>query len=383
MTGGAWIGQEALARLMPMHLLLDRDGVILSCGPTLRRLLAGGADAGEEPAGRVFSDLFEMRHGPAAAGVADLLAGQGRLHVERRGRGDLFFRGLAVPAGEGALINLSFGIGVVEAVQRHALTEADFAPTDLTVELLYLYEAKTAVLEELRALNDRLQGDKVVAEEQALTDPLTGLRNRRALDLALERGARGMAVVHLDLDRFKQVNDALGHPAGDHVLAEVGRRLQAASRRDDLVARIGGDEFVVLMPGMDRAEVATPRVEAILAAVTEPLEWQGIGLSVGASAGMMLASMAPGLSGAELLARADVALYAAKRAGRGQVRLWASEMLVPEVPESASPSPVGTLPDATAADPATSDLAGSDPSAPDPAAADPTDTDRRMDDGQG
>ena len=380
MTGGVWIGQEALARLMPMHLLLDRDGVILSCGPTLRRLLAGEGEAGAEPVGRVFSDLFEMRHGPAAAGVTDLLAGQGRLHVERRGRGDLLFRGLAVPAGEGALINLSFGIGVVEAVQRHALTEADFAPTDLTVELLYLYEAKTAVLEELRALNDRLQGDKVVAQEQALTDPLTGLRNRRALDLALERGARGMAVVHLDLDRFKQVNDALGHPAGDHVLAEVGRRLQTASRRDDLVARIGGDEFVVLMPGMDRAEVAIPRVEAILAALTEPMEWQGIGLSVGASAGMMLAAMAPGLSGAALLARADVALYAAKRAGRGQVRLWASEMLVPE---SAPPSPDGALPDRAAADPAPSDLAGSDRPASDPAAADPTDTDRRMDDGQG
>lgn len=337
MTGGVLIGHEAMARLMPMQLLLDRDGVILSCGPTLLRLLqsdgppdADQPDTGGDPVGRVFSDLFALRHGPAVVGVADLLVGPGRLHVERRGRDDMLFRGLAVPAGEGVLINLSFGIGVVEAVQRHSLTEADFAPTDLTVELLYLYEAKTAVLEELRALNDRLQGDKVVAEEQALTDPLTGLRNRRALDLELDRVVRGMAVVHLDLDRFKQVNDALGHPAGDHVLAEVGRRLLAASRRDDLVARIGGDEFVLLMPGMARAEVAIPRVEAILAALTAPMEWQGIGLSVGASAGLMLAAMAPDLPGTELLARADAALYAAKRAGRGRVHLWSPDLMPPD-----------------------------------------------------
>lgn len=322
MTAGVWIGAAALARLMPMHLVLDGAGRIQSCGPTLRRLLGA-----EDPANRPFADLFTLRHGAAAAGVADLLAAPGRLYVDRRGRADLSFRGIAVPAMDGALLNPSFGIGVVEAVQRFALTEADFAPTDLTVELLYLYEAKTAVLEELRALNDRLQGDKVVAEEQALTDPLTGLRNRRALDFALEgRLARDVAVVHLDLDRFKQVNDALGHAAGDHLLAEVGRRLLAASRRDDLVARIGGDEFVLLMPGMDRAEVALARVQAILATLGEAVDWQGVKLSVGASAGMILSGMAPNLQGGALLACADAALYAAKRAGRGRVRLWSSDL---------------------------------------------------------
>lgn len=326
MTGGVVIGAPALARLMPMHLVLDGAAVIRSCGPTLRRLLGRDDPGAGDPVGRAFSDLFTLRHGPDEVAVADLLAGQGRLYIDGRGQGDLAFRGIAVPAMDGALINLSFGIGVVEAVQRHALTEADFAPTDLTVELLYLYEAKTAVLEELRALNDRLQGDKVVAEEQALTDPLTGLRNRRALDLALERVGRGVAVVHLDLDRFKQINDALGHAAGDHVLAEVGRRLLAASRREDFVARIGGDEFVILMPGMEREEVALSRVATILVDLGEAVDWQGIGLSIGASAGLILASMAPGLTGAELLARADAALYAAKRAGRGQAVIWAPDL---------------------------------------------------------
>ena len=319
---GVTVGVEALAQLMPMYLLLDEAGIIRSCGPTLTRLLAMG-----DPTGQAFSDLFTLRHGPPVAGVADLRAARGRLQIDHRGRNDLALRGLAVPMGDGVLINLSFGIGVVEAVRRHALTEADFAPTDLTVELLYLYEAKTAVLEELRALNDRLQGDKVVAEEQALTDPLTGLRNRRALDLALDgRVPPAMAVVHLDLDRFKEVNDALGHAAGDHLLAEVGRRLLATSRREDFVARIGGDEFVILMPGMEREEVALSRVATILVDLGEAVDWQGIGLSIGASAGLILAAMAPGLTGAELLARADAALYAAKRAGRGQAVLWGPDL---------------------------------------------------------
>lgn len=316
--GGITIGATALSRLMPMYLVLDDAGVIRSCGQTLTRLLGRG-----DVAGQVFSDLFQLRHGPAVAGLTDLLAARGRLQIDCRGRADLSFRGVAVPAGGDVLINLSFGIAVVDAVRHHALTEADFAPTDLTVELLYLYESKTAVLEELRALNNRLHGDKVIAEEQALTDPLTGLRNRRALDLVLN-GARGgsMAVVHLDLDRFKEVNDALGHAAGDHLLAEVGRRLLAHSRREDFIARIGGDEFVILMSGMEREDVALTRVATLLVALGEAVDWRGIGISVGASAGLILTAMAPGLSGPDLLARADAALYAAKRAGRGQAVLW-------------------------------------------------------------
>lgn len=143
----------------------------------------------------------------------------------------------------GAFLNLSFGIGVAEAVRRHALTVEDFAATDLTVEMLYLVEAKTAVMDELRNLNRRLQGAKVAAEEQALTDQLTGLRNRRALDLqmkALIRLGASFGLMHIDLDFFKQVNDTLGHAAGDHVLREVARVLTQETRATDMAARVGG-----------------------------------------------------------------------------------------------------------------------------------------------
>jgi len=99
----------------------------------------------------------------------------------------------------------------------------------------------------------RLQGAKARAEEQALTDVLTGLGNRRAMERALStlmQNGGGFALIHLDLDYFKQVNDTLGHAAGDHVLAEVASLLRASVRGADLVARVGGDEFVILLAGV-------------------------------------------------------------------------------------------------------------------------------------
>src|SRR5690606_25524563 len=130
-----------------------------------------------------------------------------------------------------------FGIAAAEAVRRHALSNADFAPTDLTVELLYLTEVKAAVMSELAALNQRLQDSRREAEAQALTDPLTGLANRRAFEKGLAeavdmaRRGQGFVLMHLDLDYFKTVNDTLGYAAGDHVLAEVAHALRAETRR--------------------------------------------------------------------------------------------------------------------------------------------------------
>ncbi|HEY8533366.1 MAG TPA: bifunctional diguanylate cyclase/phosphodiesterase [Micromonospora sp.] len=151
-------------------------------------------------------------------------------------------------------------------------------------------------------------------------DPLTGLANRRELldrggDLLNNRHAEGItALVLIDLNHFKEINDTLGHPAGDRVLLEVARRLTAVVQDGDLVARLGGDEFAVLLTGLSAPAVATHRAEGILAALQEPMELDGMRINVEASAGLAVAPDSGGMS--ELLRRADIAMYQAKRSGQ-------------------------------------------------------------------
>ncbi|MGX7677192.1 putative bifunctional diguanylate cyclase/phosphodiesterase [Plantactinospora sp. DSM 117369] len=162
-----------------------------------------------------------------------------------------------------------------------------------------------------------------VAEEHAHAaahDALTGLANRRHL---LDRGAEQLgqrrtegvvALLLIDLNHFKEVNDTLGHAAGDRVLIQVAERLRGAVHGEDLVARLGGDEFAVLFHGLPAPAVAAHRAEALLTALHEPIELDGMRISVEASGGIAVAPSSGGMT--ELLRRADVAMYQAKRAGR-------------------------------------------------------------------
>jgi len=151
-------------------------------------------------------------------------------------------------------------------------------------------------------------------------DPLTDLANRREL---LERTGEAFdarsdegifALLLIDLNHFKEVNDTLGHQAGDKVLREVADRLQTAAQPGDLVARLGGDEFAVLLTGLPAPAVATHRAAELLATLERPIEVDGMQLSIEAAGGIALA---PGSGGVqELMRRADVAMYEAKRGGR-------------------------------------------------------------------
>ncbi|MEH1164942.1 bifunctional diguanylate cyclase/phosphodiesterase [Micromonospora sp. CPCC 205539] len=162
-----------------------------------------------------------------------------------------------------------------------------------------------------------------VADEHAYAaahDALTDLANRRhLLDQGTEqlsaRHADGVtALVLIDLNHFKEVNDTLGHAAGDQVLVQVAGRLRGAAQEGDLVARLGGDEFAVLLRGLPAPAVAAHRAETLLAALHEPFELDGMRISVEASGGISAAPATGGM--AELLRRADVAMYQAKRAGQ-------------------------------------------------------------------
>ena len=261
--------------------------------------------------------------------MADLRAHAGEklrlsLHIAAR---TVAFRGLAMDlaGGSGLVLNLSLGIGVVDAVRGYSLTEADFAPTDLTVEMLYLVEAETAAMGALRGLAQRLRVDKQMAEAQAMTDTLTGLRNRRALTIALDgltRARLPFGLMHIDLDFFKAVNDTYGHAAGDHVLQVVAKVLDAETRREDTVARVGGDEFVLVFPGMTETAQLEAIARRIIEQLTEPIEFEGQTCRISASIGISISTEYEEPLPDRMQQDADEALYASKRAGRGRAQVF-------------------------------------------------------------
>ena len=314
----------AMDRLMPMHLMLNADGVITHYGPTLAKLLVD-----QSLLGRSLFDMLEVRRPSGVLTMADLRAQAGeKLQLSLRGteRG-LALRGLALSLanGDGMVLNLSFGIGVVDAVRANALTDGDFAPTDLAVEMMYLVEANSAAMAALGALAQRLEGDKQTAQAQALTDTLTGLRNRRALSLAMEvltRTHTKFALMHIDLDFFKAVNDTFGHAAGDHVLKEVAQVLQRQTRTEDTVARVGGDEFVVVLPDMVETGSLEVIARRIIEELTVPIVFDGHKCRISASIGIALSSQYIRPVPKQMQTDADEALYASKRAGRGQAKVF-------------------------------------------------------------
>ena len=182
-----------------------------------------------------------------------------------------------------------------------------------------------------RASNRDITALKVAeqrAHQLAFFDSLTGLANRRMLQDRLahalsqaRRFHRSLAVMFLDLDRFKQINDTLGHDVGDQLLIEVGKRLGACVRAGDTVSRSGGDEFVIVLPEISRPADATLVAEKILAELRRPVNVAGQVLDVTTSIGISIYPVDGTDDAQELMKKADIAMYAAKQAGRDGYRL--------------------------------------------------------------
>ena len=178
-----------------------------------------------------------------------------------------------------------------------------------------------------RDVTEQIKAEKALAH-QALHDPVTGLANRVALMdrlsqalAALERQPGRLAVLFLDLDHFKTVNDSFGHDAGDRVLAEVGHRLSLLSRNADTVARLGGDEFVVVCGALREDDDVGLIADRIVRGIRVPYVEDGRDLSITCSVGIAVAS--DPLSEAEqLISDADGAMYEAKEAGRNCSRVF-------------------------------------------------------------
>ena len=182
---------------------------------------------------------------------------------------------------------------------------------------------------EVRLLHEAARDHGKTAESLALTDPLTGLANRRLLvdrlSVGLAHARReqaGMAVLYLDLDGFKEVNNTLGHAAGDALLKTVAARLQSTVRAEDTVARLGGDEFVIVL-GQGGADEAAQVAAKVIESVSQPYVIEGQTARVTISVGIGLFP-GHGEDPATLMRSADHALYEAKHAGKNRYRIAAS-----------------------------------------------------------
>jgi diguanylate cyclase (GGDEF)-like protein len=246
-----------------------------------------------------------------AAFAAHSAGSQPAVDADRsRGQSQVGFRLLALPL-----------TSILASLALLAAGWGDQLPTPaawLAIACVVAAIARTAVtFREVRTYNE--------VKQQARTDELTGLANRRALLLQGERvlavatARRPAALLLLDLDGFKEVNDSLGHHAGDQLLAQIGPRLQPALQPGELLARLGGDEFAVLIPeaGLDDAQERAARLRELLLA---PFTVEGIRLHVGVSIGIATAPV-PAATVIELLRCADIAMYAAK-AGREGVHVY-------------------------------------------------------------
>jgi diguanylate cyclase (GGDEF)-like protein len=231
------------------------------------------------------------------AAVAALMAVAGMLLARAPGgRGGSI---LVLPIAVGLLLFRQFGARLLESLGK-AITDKE----RLEGELASLHEEE----ERFRGL--------------AYQDALTGLPNQRLfhdrLGMAIEHSVREksrLAVLYLDLDGFKAVNDTLGHGLGDRLLGALGARIRGSVRGEDTVARLGGDEFAVLLPRVARAEDAARVASKVMEAVSTPFHFGGSVVSISASVGV---SVFPddGRSAEDLVRQADAAMYRAKHRGR-------------------------------------------------------------------
>jgi two-component system, cell cycle response regulator len=302
-----WFGSYFEPLLSVAVATLNEDGTLIEANLGFLRLIKV---EGQEPIGARMNRFF------AQPDFSTLIRGQPAADGE-------IYHGL-LTMGEYMGRSRSLRARVWRVSERiHLLAEYEIEELEELYDKVIELNRDYATAQHLLAqTNLKLQQREAQIVEMSLTDPLTGVGNRRRLDQALgieiaraNRTVGGLCAFMADLDHFKCVNDTHGHEAGDSVLATFGALLRKQTRPTDIVARFGGEEFVVLMPDihLEKAVAAADRVRMAFAACpVEPLP-------VPVTASFGVAEWAAGERGDDLLRRIDQALYAAKRSGRNRV----------------------------------------------------------------
>lgn len=295
----------------PRFLAEQKLAKLILPSPVLRPIMHDGMPVGEVRlygSGEDLLRFLSMSIGGAALCLA--LSGAGALYLSHRTRSEI-------------VLPLQQLAQTAYTVRRERMFDKRVAPTAIA-ELHELGDDFNALLDELESWQRQVELENASLAHQASHDPLTGVRNRaffeaqlqRSLRHGLESGER-VAVLFVDVDRFKAINDELGHEAGDAVLRGIASRLKSSVRESDLVARLGGDEFAIVMKPLGEAKHAVALAETIRLSIAEPISLP--------SDGYMTASLSIGIAifpdhaidAASLLRNADAAMYRAKRHERG------------------------------------------------------------------
>lgn len=282
-----------LAHSSDIIMVADMEGLIGYVSPAVRTLL------GHEPDALVGRDWTSMVHPDDVEAVH-------RLVVE--------------------VVTRRKDLALIECRLRHA--DGGWRVVESTASALPEGERSAGVIVNARDVTDRVTLEREL-EHRATHDELTGLPNRGSfihhLNQVLDSLARGrrVAVVYLDLDGFKAVNDSSGHAVGDALLVQAGRRLEEALRAGDVMARFGGDEFAAILPDTD-PDVALSVAERLRRTVSSPYLLDGREIVTYASVGIALSG--PGLRAEDMLRNADLAMYRAKESGRNRVEMFAPQM---------------------------------------------------------
>jgi diguanylate cyclase (GGDEF)-like protein/PAS domain S-box-containing protein len=296
---------------LDMVFVVDTEGVVTYCSPSVKRILG-----------------YDITH-LADHTFYDFLAPEERNAVRAS------FEWLAAKPGRRAPRELSFRLRRADGSMRWVETLGSNcvdvpAVRGVVVNVRDVHERQVA--EEVREAEQRVFNERL--RHMAHHDVLTGLPNRLLLSdrlgqalKASGRSGSNVAVLFIDLDGFKEVNDQFGHDQGDVLLVEVARRLQLAVRAVDTVARLGGDEFVIMLPAIGDAGASAPSAAAlevankVLRALAFPVALAGAEVHVSGSVGVAF-SPDHGVTASDLMKNADAAMYRAKAAGRATVRVF-------------------------------------------------------------